>query len=200
MPSLQAYFQNIPDVRRKRGIRYPLDAMLMITVLSMMSGGSKYREIERFAANNKDVLCELLGLKHGVPSNVSIRHVLRTVNWSSLQEQFNTWIMERLPSLADASSADASASEETILHRILAFDGKSLRATLQGYSTEHQNFVCFLHGFLAESGIIAVIQEYQNGHGSEQKVLQEVLATLKLKGYILTLDALHTQKKRSTAL
>lgn len=71
---------------------------------------------------------------------------------------------------------------------------------MQGYNDEHQNFVCFLHGFLAQSGIIAVIQEYQNGHTSEQHVLQEVLTTLKLKGYILTLDALHTQKKLSAVL
>jgi hypothetical protein len=35
MASLQTYFQAIPDVRRKQGIRYPLDAMLIITVLGM---------------------------------------------------------------------------------------------------------------------------------------------------------------------
>jgi hypothetical protein len=187
MASLQTYFQAIPDVRRKQGIRYPLDAMLVITVLAMMSGCFKYREIERFAKNNSTVLCELLGLKHGVPSNVSIRQVLRTLNWQSLQEQFNAWMVEHL-------QAQASTSVETILARILAFDGKSLRATMEGYDSAHQNFVCFLHGFLAESGIIAVIQEYQNGHTSEQHVLQEVLNTLTFKGYILTVDALHTKK------
>jgi DDE_Tnp_1-associated len=197
MTSLQTYFRAIPDIRRKQGIRYPLDAMLMITVLAMMSGRFKYREIERFAKNNKATLCELLGLNHGVPSNVSIREVLRTLNWKSLQEQFHAWILERLSVSSEAVSKAASA--ETILARIMAFDGKSIRATMENYADEQQNFVCFLHGFLAESGIIAVIQEYQNGHTSEQHVLQEVISTLKFKGYILTLDALHTQKKRSTA-
>lgn len=129
MTSLQTYFQAIPDVRRKQGLRYPLDAMLMITVLAMMSGRFKYREIERFAINNKEILCELLGLKHGVPSNVSIREVLRTLNWTSLQTQFNAWIFERLPDPLSAPSHDSSsesASAETILARILNFDGKSL--------------------------------------------------------------------------
>lgn len=199
MTSLQTYFQAIPDSRRKQGLRYPLDAMLMMTVLAMMSGRFKYREIERFARNNKDMLCDLLGLKHGVPSNVSIRQVLRTLNWQSLQEQFNAWILDHLASEASANDSSAgAASEEALLGRILAFDGKSLRATIEGYDNEHQNFICFLHGFLAQSGIIAVIQEYQNGHKSEQHVLQEVITTLNLKGYILTLDALHTQKKLST--
>jgi hypothetical protein len=120
-----------------------------------------------------------------------------------LQTQFNAWIFECLPDPLSAPSHDSSSesvSAETILARILNFDGKSLRATMQGYNDGHQNFVCFLHGFLAQSGIIAVIQEYQNGHTSEQHVLQEVLTTLKLKGSILTLDALHTQKKLSVVL
>jgi DDE_Tnp_1-associated len=195
MTSLQTYFQKIPDARRKQGQRYALDAMLMITVLAMMSGRFKYREIERFAKNNKELLCALLGLKHGVPSNVSIRQVLRTLNWSSLQEQFNAWIAKRLPELPGSEENSSSVeSNEAFFHRILSFDGKALRATVQEYSTEHQNFVCFLHGFLAQSGLIAVIQEYQNGHTSEEHILQNVLSALHFKGYIITIDALHTKK------
>jgi hypothetical protein len=193
MVALQTYLQGIPDVRRTQGQRYKLEAMVMFFIICILSGRTKYREMERYGKRHEEMFRELLGLKHGTPSNVSIRAIIRTLNWKAAQEAFNTWMFAVM---AERSQDEANDDQASLLARVINFDGKSLRATLEDYDKEYQNFVCFLHGFLAQSGILVHVHEYQNGHQSEQKELQILLESFRLKGYIFTLDALHTQKKR----
>lgn len=174
MVSLQAYLQTIPDVRRPQGVRYKLDAMLMFFILCILSGRSKYREMECYGKKHDAALRELLDLKHGTPSNVSIREIIQTLDWEAAQRAFNQWMLAVIQECSEHGSTDAS-SDATLLSRAVAFDGKSLRATLKDYDKKYQNFVCFLHGFLVESGLLLHMHEYQNGHQSEQSELQAIL-------------------------
>ena len=49
--------QTIPDFRRKQGQRYPLVAVLLMAIMSIMSGRCRYREMAAFAkANRKELL------------------------------------------------------------------------------------------------------------------------------------------------
>ena len=48
--------QTIPYLRRKQGRRYPLTVLLLITIMSMMSGDCRYREIAAFAKANQHAL------------------------------------------------------------------------------------------------------------------------------------------------
>ena len=41
--------QTIPDFRRQQGRRSPLTALLLMTIMSMMSGRGRYREIAALA-------------------------------------------------------------------------------------------------------------------------------------------------------
>jgi hypothetical protein len=50
--NLIEHLQQIPDFRRKQGLRYPLLAVLLITIMSIMSGRCRYREIAAFAKAN----------------------------------------------------------------------------------------------------------------------------------------------------
>lgn len=184
--NLLEYLSKVSDFRRKQGQRYPLDAVITIQVLAIMSGCISNRSIARFAKNHQEDLTEMLGLKHGVPSHVTFREVSLHIDIASVQEQFNAWA-------ARLFTADEFAS---LQQRIIAFDGKSLRATMNEYSSEHQDFVCFLHAFAVETGLILHAEQYHNGHQSEISVLQQVLGKLAIRGAIFTTDAIHTQKKR----
>lgn len=184
--SLLEHFALIPDFRRKQGKRYNLAAMLTVITLAMMSGRSKYREIERFGKRHAEYLSNLLGFKHGLPSNVTIREILRRVDYAALQEQFNLW----------AGSILTPCVQQSIAKRLVALDGKALRATVKDYSGSGQNFVYFLHAFAAEAGLILHAERYENGHQSEQVLLQELVGRLEQGGYLLTMDAVHAQKKR----
>jgi DDE_Tnp_1-associated len=184
--SLLDYLARVPDFRRKQGLRYHLDTVLTIQVLAMMSGCIHTRAIARFAKNHQKELATFLPLKHGVPSHVTFQEILSHLDVGALQEQFNAW----------AATLFTPQEYDEILKRVAATDGKALRATMSDYATPYQDFVCFVHVFAVQSGIILHAEQYQNGHTSEITALQEVLKKLSLRGAIFTMDALHTQKKR----
>lgn len=185
--SLLEHFALIPDFRRNQGKRYDLAAMLTLITLAMMSGRSKYREIERFGKRHAEYLTDILGLKHGVPSNVTIREILRRVDFGALQRQFNLWASENL----------SPGQGESLSERLVALDGKALRATVKDYSQSGQDFVCFLHAFAAERNLLLHAERYENGHQSELALLQEMVERLRGCGCLLTMDAVHAQKNGS---
>ena len=78
--------QQIPDFRRKQGLRYPLLAVLLITIMSIMSGRCRYREIAAFAKANKKELLKFFHLKKRkrLPSHVTFREVLKGVNFDDV--------------------------------------------------------------------------------------------------------------------
>ena len=186
--SLLEHLATIPDKRRKEGLRYRLEVLLGIYLLGLMSGCVSTRSVARFAKNNIKDLGEVFPLPHGVPSHVTLQTVLDTVDVSALQTQFNAW----------AGTLLSFEEQQDLAKRVVACDGKALRATLKEYSTEHQDFVCFVHVFAAQAGIILHAEQYHNGHTSEISVLQNVLERLSIRGAIFTMDAVHTQKKHST--
>jgi DDE_Tnp_1-associated len=186
--NLLEHLSCVQDKRRKQGVRYRLDVVLSIYLLALMSACVSTRSVARFAKNHAEELGQLFDLPHGVPSHVTLQEILTHLDVASLQSAFNRW----------ASTLFSIEEQNTIKQRVLACDGKALRATLKDYSKEHQDFVCFVHVFAAEAGIIVHAEEYKNGHKSEIAVLQDVLEHLSVRGAIFTMDALHTQKKRLT--
>jgi hypothetical protein len=184
--NLLDYLAKVPDFRRKQGTRHRIDAVLTIQILALMSGCISVRSIARFAENHQEELTRLLSLKHGVPSHVTFQEIFSKVDLNALQEQFNAWA-------GTLFNPDEAAS---LQKRVVACDGKALRATMSEYNTQQQDFVCFVHAFAAASGLIIHAEQYHNGHKSEIAVLQHVLDVLALSGAIFSMDALHTQKKR----
>jgi hypothetical protein len=85
-------FGHITDFRRKQGCRYPLLAVLLITVMSIMSGRCRYREIAAFAKANQQELLKFFHLKRKrLPSHVTVREVIKGVNFDEVIVAFNQW-------------------------------------------------------------------------------------------------------------
>ena len=61
--TLSEHFRDIPDFRRKQGCRYPLRVLLLLTIMSIMSGRCRYREIDAFAKANQKELVKFFRLK-----------------------------------------------------------------------------------------------------------------------------------------
>lgn len=77
----------------------------------------------------------------------------------------------------------------------LAIDGKSLKNTVSHHDQAEPNFISFVSLFSQERGVVVGIQEMENKKESEITVVRTLLESLNLKGYVLSLDALHCQKK-----
>ncbi|MCB0270757.1 MAG: transposase family protein, partial [Calditrichaeota bacterium] len=74
--TLLDYLATVPDFRRAEGKRYQLSALLVMSIMAIMSRCFGYREIARFLKANQSALVETFQLKRNkMPSHVTIRTV-----------------------------------------------------------------------------------------------------------------------------
>jgi hypothetical protein len=177
---LNELFESIPDFRRGQGQRYKLADVLWLVFLGIASGYSSYRSLAKFAQANRDYFVGQLALKHGVPSHVTIREILTQLDKQSFLEHFNQW----------------AASQELQAGDWLSGDGKSLASTVSAPFEEEQNFSAMVSLFAQRTGLTFQIADYRNKETSEAEILRSLLPSLQDKEVVLTLDALHLQKKR----
>lgn len=180
--SLLTCLRAVPDFRRAQGRRYPLAETLCMMVMSMMSGCFAYREIGRFMRHNQAELVYCLGLsRQQVPSHVTIRQLLLRLDFNALAGAFRRWAGGQGP-------------------RQLSIDGKSLRSTVSEHGSEHQNFVALVSAFCQQTGLIEEVERFENGKQSEISSVRHLLGRIQQQGLLLTLDALHCQKKQLRSL
>jgi hypothetical protein len=159
-----------------------------------MNGHAKYREISRLAKRHEQILVETFGLKNGVPSHVTIREVIRKTDFEQVLLQFNLWAQTLVTSdVKTDTNADEKVDTPSL---VINIDGKGIRASLQDYSSSYQDFVCFAHVYAAEQGVVIQTASYQNKEESEIPFVQALIEKLTVKNALITLDALHTQKKQ----
>jgi hypothetical protein len=173
----------VPDFRRRQGQRYPLIAVLLITIMSIISGRCRYREIAAFArANQKELLkFFLLKKRKRLPSHVTFREVIKGVSFDAVIAAFNQW----------AAQYVRLEAEEW-----MAMDGKALASTVTDAHTAYQNFVSLVSVFSHKRGQVLNTAKLENHKSSEIPTVRAIIAVLDLHGVVFSLDALHCQKKR----
>lgn len=183
--TLYECFEEVNDVRNRSGLRHPLPSFLMMVTFSIMSGYTSLQSIATFLNGNKKQFITEFNLKHGVPSYTQIRTILMDLDYNSLSTCFQTW---------------ASNYVDITKNDWLSIDGKTLRSTVTNYDNEKQNYVAMVSLFLSDLGIVIGTRRYENKKQGENAVamqlLHNLLSVLEDKGVILTLDALHCQKKQ----
>jgi hypothetical protein len=178
--SLNDLFKSLPDTRRRQGQRYPLSEVLWIIFLGISSGYVGYRSLYKFAKSNEAYFKEVLFLKYGVPSHVTIRQLLTNLDKDLVKRSFLQWTQSQEIGSLDWLSAD----------------GKSLKSTLSDYSDSSQDFCSIVSMYVQKTGLTYAIADFRNKKVGEAEIVRLLLPSIKDKGVILTLDALHTQKKQ----
>lgn len=170
----------VKDFRRKQGQRFLLPQVLLIIILSIMSGRYGYREIASFArANQKELIGKLKIKRARVPSHVTIREVIMNIDFDSLNHAFGQWAMGYV----------------TIeKHDWLSIDGKSIKSTLEDYRCSYQNFVSMVSVFSQKRGQVIKTATFENKKVSEISVVEELISMLDIQDVVYTLDALHCKK------
>jgi len=171
----------IKDPRRKEGMRYPLTPVLLVIIMSIMSGRNGFREIDKYAKANKDFFLEIFPKKRTqLPSHVTYRKIIKNINFNEVLVIFEAWALSYI----------------TIeKNEWLAIDGKALGSTVTNYSNNYQNFVSLVSVFSQKRGQIIATSKLENNKSSEIPTVKELIERLDLKNVVFTLDALHCQKK-----
>jgi len=179
--TLQEMLSTVEDPRSRHGLRHPLPDVLLMCIISMMSGCRGYREIGRFLKRNQKDFQQALRLLHKVPSHVTVREVLQRIDFDRFAAAFNQWALQYV----SMCKGDTKA-----------VDGKAIAGTASDYFSSRQNFISLVSVFASQRGIVLSCDKIENGKASEIPIVQQLIRALDVKGEIFTLDALHCQKKR----
>jgi hypothetical protein len=174
----------IKEPRRRQGQRFEYHKLLMLIIMGMMRGCYHYREIARFCFYHQSELSRLLDItsKH-MPSHATIRQLVLSLDFSSLQACFHTWAKQYVP------------IEE---NEWICIDGKSIKSTVSDSHNSYQNFVCLVSLFSQKREQIIFAERFENKEKSEASVEEQLIESLDLKGVIFTMDALHCKKNAAS--
>lgn len=180
--NLIEFLYQVKDFRRQQGQRFALVPLLLIVIMSIMTGNTGYREIERFALANQKIFIRFFkSRKKKLPSYVTYREVIKGLDFESVLTIFHQWAQQYV---------------KIEKGEMVAMDGKSLNSTVTDYSDSYQNFVSMVSIFSHKQGQVLKMAKLENKKSSEIPTVRELIKALELKGITFTLDALHCQKKR----
>lgn len=176
---LTTFFNQLPDPRRAEGKRFPLPAFLWMAFLAIASGSTGYRAMHKFARSNAAFFQQHFSLRHAVPSHVSFRSLLQSLDKTALYAAFNQHFASHV------QPGDWVAA-----------DGQGLCSTVRDAHTAGQQFVSVVSLYCQRTGLTTALQDYTDKKTGELRVLRDLLPLLQDRGVVLTLDALHGQKKQ----
>lgn len=178
--SLYDCFEQVPDPRAESGLRNPLPALLCMITMSYLSGHSGYRATARFMQGNANEFMTMFDLKHPPIKHTQLRTIMQMLDFESINKVFLKWIKNFVNIEKD---------------EWLSGDGKALASTIKDAHGHGQEFELMVRLFSQKLETVTHSATTKN-KSSELKAMQKLLKTLECKGVIITLDALHCQKKR----
>jgi predicted transposase YbfD/YdcC len=177
-----ASFATLEDPRSEINRRHPLPSVLVIAVLAVLAGAAGPTAIARWARYKEELLIGLLDLPHGVPGKDVFRRVLMTLKPEAFEAGFNAWI---------ARLRDEAVAATGVDRPIIAVDGKTARR-----SHDAARDLGALHVVTAWAGEygLALGQELCAEKSNEITAIPELLRKIDVRGGIVTIDAIGTQK------
>lgn len=179
------YLSEIPDKRRRQGIRYTQSNVLALVLIGTLAGRVGYRAITRFCKDHEAALSKALKLKHGVPSHVSMTAIIENVEFVEFQRAINRW--------SKSKYRDKKKIKQE--RNVISLDGKAIKSSVKNGLSKSQNFIAFVNAFCSKKEIVITSLAYENGKGSEQQTLRNLIVELGIKGAVFTADAAHQSKK-----
>jgi predicted transposase YbfD/YdcC len=176
------YFHELEDPRSTVNRQHPLVSVVVIALMAVLAGASGPTSIAKWAAIKEEFLSSVLDLPNGIPRKDVFRRVLMALQPGAFQACFVNW----LTSLR--ATATAATGEE---QPILAVDGKTARRShdrKKGLGALHSVSV-WASEFGLSLGQVACAEK-----SNEITAIPELLRLVDIKGAIITIDAMGTQK------
>ena len=174
-------FADIPDVRKARGKRHPLSAILALSCCAMLCGSRSYSAIADWGRNYGSAIAHALGFTHTTPWAATLHTIFGRIDCVVFEATLGGWADSVVahPPLTPAAPEVA-----------LAVDGKTLRGSKkQGAPGTH------LLAVLAHRLGLTLTQQAVAAKTNEITEIATVLRQIVLTGRVVTMDALLTQRQ-----
>lgn len=168
-------FSKVHDPRVDRTKLHALKDILIIALLSTISGGDGWHDMNEFGLCKHDWLKTFLKLKHGIPSTDTFRRVISVINVEEFETCFREWV----------------ASVAVKCAEVIAIDGKAIRGSKDG--SGNKSAMHMVSAWASENqlvlGQIAVTEK-----SNEITAIPKLIDQLDLDGCTVTIDAMGCQK------
>lgn len=172
--SLMEVLCGIEDTRRTRSTLYPLHEVLIIMLLAVICGATSYAKIEMFGNSKKEWLQSFLELEYGIPDACTFRNVIKEIDTQQLHNIFCKWMKSVISELKG----------------VIAIDGKEARRTKDAKKRPLHVVSAFSHECGLVMGQLACEEK-----SNEITAIPKLLEMLEIRGCIVTIDAMGTQKE-----
>lgn len=173
LPELSLAFEKIPDLRRSRGKRYSLKALLVVATAAMLSGATGPTSISEWSRSKRREELKQLGFKRGIaPCPATFHNVFKDLDVLAFEQAIRDYFSPVLE------------SEEAI-----SVDGKTLKGSKDGDLP-----AVHLLSAIGQRTKVVFNESFVSKKTNEIKVIVPLLSEIDIQGKVITADALHTQK------
>lgn len=172
--------KKMEDKRQQWKVKHSLCDIVIIVMLSVLTGHNDFEEMVIFAEARIDILKRYIKLENGIPHKDTLKRVIAILDPNELNFIFYKWLAEIV----------SVKSNKTIneLDRIIAFDGK----TICGSNDIHNKALHILTAFDTDNELV-LGQLPVDVKTNEITVMPDLIELLDLKDTVITADALNCQ-------
>jgi predicted transposase YbfD/YdcC len=171
------YFITIYDPRQDEKVKHKLIDVLFIVVTATISNCSEWQEVEIWAKQREEWLRKYVELPNGIPSQYTFERVCDVIDPKQFAKCFTEW-------MKDVTEMNKGT--------VVAIDGKTLCGTAD--QKKGKKPIHIVNAWCSSNKMV-LGQVKTEEKSNEITAVPELLDLLFLKGCIVTVDAMNTQKK-----
>jgi predicted transposase YbfD/YdcC len=187
--SLLECLQEVPEPRRRRGIRHQLAVVLTLAVAAVLAGADSVAAISEWVTEAPAEVLAAVGARWDrrrcrwvAPAPATLRRVLKRVDATALATAFGAWLTGQV--------ASAGLAEW-----VIALDGKTMRGARTGQDKAPHLLAAMV------CGARAVIAQRDVDHKTNEITqVKPLLEEVDLDGALVTADAMHVQRETARYL
>ncbi|MPZ31256.1 MAG: ISAs1 family transposase, partial [Rhodospirillales bacterium] len=169
------HFADLPDPRQLSKVIYPLEEILLLSLLAVVAGAETFTAIAQFGKKKLGLLRRLRPFANGTPDHDRLGEVFAALDPEPFQKCFVAWVAVLTGAPAD----------------VIAIDGKTSR---RSYQKGGLNPIHMVSAFAARQrlvlGQVKVAQK-----SNEIVAIPKLLDMLAIEGAIVTIDAMGCQRE-----
>jgi predicted transposase YbfD/YdcC len=169
------YFQNLPDPRQLGKVVYPLDEVLLLSLLGVLAGAETFTDIARFGEKKLEFLRRFRPFRDGTPTHDRLGEIFAALDAEKFQQCFVGWV----------------AALTGVPPDLIAVDGKCVR---RSYQKKGKSPIHMVSAFAARQRL--VLGQVKVAEKSNEIVaIPKLLDMLSIEGSIVSIDAMGCQRE-----
>src|SRR5487761_1240007 len=170
------YFGDLTDPRQRGKVTYPLDEVLLLSLLAVLAGADTFVDFARFGDKKLELLRRFRPFRDGTPSHDHLGDIFATLDAEQFQRCFVAWVVALTGAPAE----------------VIAIDGKTSRRSYQKPGAKAP--IHMVSAFAARQRLV-LAQVKVADKSNEIVAIPKLLKMLAIEGAIVTIDAMGCQRE-----